>query len=90
VELNFPKIQHSAMKVAMGPRSRSPITDFAVRGYLEQHDVSIIQSYTIGVQLSQADWAGINSDSTDNLDESLRQIRGIGFFMAMIGAIGDG
>ena len=63
------------------------VTDYAVRLYLSQHGVTPPSSHAIGVPLNEADWATIASQSTDNFDETLRKMRGIGFMMAMVGAI---
>jgi glycosyltransferase involved in cell wall biosynthesis len=63
------------------------VTDFAVRCYLETNGVAIPDNHAVGVPMSESDWTKIAAGGTDDLDEVLRKIRGVGFFMAMIGAI---
>ena len=65
------------------------ITDFAVRGYLEQYGVKIPSTHLISVPMSETEWTSVSGGGKENLDETLRKIRGIGFIMSMIGVIGD-
>jgi glycosyltransferase involved in cell wall biosynthesis len=63
------------------------VTDFAVRIYLTKHGVTPPPAHAIGVPISEMDWTKIANKTPDNLDDTLNKIRGIGFMMAMVGAI---